>query len=127
MLSAPKSGAQCATKSAMRWPPERQTELERLVAEGLSATLISERLGITRNSIIGRCRRAGLRLKAEVTKPHRNTVKTHCVHGHAFDEKNTYWYSITGGTKRRACRTCRDARLKRWKINAALAKEKGEE
>jgi hypothetical protein len=47
--------------------------------------------------------------------------------GHAFDEKNTYWYPTADGTKRRACRTCRNARLERWKINAALAKEKGEE
>ena len=29
--------------------------------------------------------------------------KTHCVHGHPFDEENTYW--TTKGA--RMCRTCR--------------------
>lgn len=38
----------------------------------------------------------------------KNAAKTHCVHGHPFDEANTYaWRG------RRACRTCRDARNRR--------------
>lgn len=35
----------------------------------------------------------------------RNANKTHCVHGHPFDETNTYMHPSTGGRKCRACRS----------------------
>lgn len=31
---------------------------------------------------------------------------THCIHGHAFDEANTYWYMTARGGKGRFCRAC---------------------
>lgn len=33
----------------------------------------------------------------------RNAVATHCIHGHPFDEANTYWY--------KGCRQCRRCRI----------------
>lgn len=47
----------------MVWTDERQADLERLAAEGLSASLIGARLGATRNAIIGRCFRTGVKLR----------------------------------------------------------------
>jgi hypothetical protein len=35
-----------------------------------------------------------------------NAVKTHCKHGHPFDEQNTITYTYKGRTHR-GCRTCR--------------------
>ena len=34
-----------------------------------------------------------------------NAIKTHCAHGHPFDEKNTHYY-IRAGHERRGCRAC---------------------
>lgn len=34
-----------------------------------------------------------------------NARKTHCIHGHPFDDSNTYWRPAGG----RGCRTCRSA------------------
>jgi HNH endonuclease len=36
-----------------------------------------------------------------------NRLKTHCIHGHPFDEANTYLYDHG---QRRACKTCKDLR-----------------
>lgn len=40
---------------------------------------------------------------------HANRSKTHCKHGHAFDEKNTYRLTLPNGINRRYCRTCQAA------------------
>ena len=47
---------------------------------------------------------------------HPNQRKTHCPHGHAYDEKNTIYYRVkkTGRTARQ-CRTCKDETGRRWK------------
>lgn len=37
---------------------------------------------------------------------------THCPHGHAYDEVNTFWQVRYNGHKTAGCRTCRKARLK---------------
>ena len=37
------------------------------------------------------------------TNPMKN--KTHCKHGHPFDEENTYWYTDSRATKRQ-CKQC---------------------
>lgn len=37
---------------------------------------------------------------------------THCPHGHAYDEVNTYWQVRYNGTKTPICRTCQRARMK---------------
>lgn len=39
----------------------------------------------------------------------RNAQKTHCKHGHVFDEANTYVETRTDGSIRRQCRACRAA------------------
>ena len=38
----------------------------------------------------------------------RQARQTECIHGHAFDSTNTYWYSEG---RRRACRTCKGLTL----------------
>ncbi len=40
--------------------------------------------------------------------------QTHCVHGHAFDEANTYWRRDGS----RDCRACRRERKERWQDRA---------
>lgn len=44
-----------------------------------------------------------------------NHKKTHCKHGHPFDERNTYHGKQTNGGPRRACRECMRAYNKRRK------------
>lgn len=37
-----------------------------------------------------------------------NATKTHCTHGHPYDETNTYWYrNSRNGRQSRACKECR--------------------
>lgn len=52
---------------------------------------------------------AHLRLltRAENAADNGHAHKTHCVHGHLYDEANTYIAPATGG---RSCLTCRQAR-----------------
>lgn len=38
-----------------------------------------------------------------------NAAKTHCLNGHPFDEKNTYWNATRS---ERICRACRAARMR---------------
>ena len=40
---------------------------------------------------------------------HYNSAKTHCKHGHLFNEKNTYCYTTKRGGSGRGCRKCRAA------------------
>lgn len=49
-----------------RWPDERTAKLRELVAAGLTSRKIAKALGgISRNGVIGKCRRLGLSLKGE--------------------------------------------------------------
>lgn len=41
----------------------------------------------------------------------RYAERTHCGHGHPFDEANTYWAE---GGRRRRCRACKAAINRRW-------------
>ncbi len=43
-------------------------------------------------------------------KPVAKAEQTHCIHGHPFDEKNTYWYK----GRHRHCRACSAARMRRY-------------
>lgn len=45
------------------WPEERNELLRSLVEKGLSASEIGEKIGITRNAVIGQCNRKGIQLK----------------------------------------------------------------
>ena len=42
------------------WPAEREAELRRLKAQGLSASEIGRRLGVSRSAVLGRLFRLGL-------------------------------------------------------------------
>lgn len=53
------------------WTPERDEELRRLVATGLSYGLIGRTMGITKNAVIGRAHRLFLDPRAEVEEPPR--------------------------------------------------------
>lgn len=44
------------------WTTERTVELGELCASGLTSAVIAERLGVTRNEVIGKARRAGFKL-----------------------------------------------------------------
>jgi hypothetical protein len=35
-----------------------------------------------------------------------NAKKTHCIHGHEFNERNTYWKLGSDGLTHRECRAC---------------------
>ncbi len=47
-------------------------------------------------------------------KRHPNN-KTHCVHGHLFDEDNTYTYLTSNGGRHRSCKKCRKATRARYR------------
>ncbi len=56
----------------------------------------------------------------------KNAVKTHCLKGHEFTKKNTYWYTLRGKTSpHRACNICRVANVyayrRRLKEKATLS------
>lgn len=44
-------------------------------------------------------------------RTNQNHGKTHCTHGHAFDDANT----LIDKRGRRACRTCGTERMRRWR------------
>lgn len=58
----------------MSWNDERKERLIKLYGEGLSASIIADRLGgVTRNAVIGKCHRLGLTGRAAlVAKPKHN-------------------------------------------------------
>lgn len=45
---------------------------------------------------------------------HPCALKTHCVHGHEYTEKNTVWRQTRYGIQR-VCRVCKNASKARWK------------
>jgi hypothetical protein len=47
------------------WPPEKDERLRQLIDEKLTAGAIAARMGITRNAVLGRAMRLGLRLKSK--------------------------------------------------------------
>jgi len=57
-----------------------------------------------------------------------NRIKTHCPHGHPYDEANTRWYAqkVPGRALGRMCKTCERARCKirqrRYRVQAKLLK-----
>jgi GcrA cell cycle regulator len=50
----------------MDWTPEVVEKLKELWAQGLSITQIGQRLGITRNAVVGKAHRIGLSRRASV-------------------------------------------------------------
>lgn len=55
--------------SRQRWTTERTERLRSLVAQGASAAVIASEIGMTRNAVIGKCHRMGLKLKASSGRP----------------------------------------------------------
>lgn len=51
-----------------------------------------------------------------------NARRTHCTHGHAFDEENTYTYWHKGFQKR-GCKTCRHDWIRRDRAKKQAARE----
>lgn len=51
-----------------------------------------------------------------------NAVKTHCDHGHIFDEKNTYFYPDGPHAGERVCRMCGKLRMRKYR-NARKIRE----
>lgn len=60
--------------SAADWTPERIAELARLLDEKLTASEAAKALGVTRNAVIGKAKRLGLRLQSGQT--HQRTPKS---------------------------------------------------
>jgi hypothetical protein len=52
-----------------------------------------------------------------------NAFKTHCPHGHPYDEANTYW--TTNG--QRACKECRRAQRRRWHAKSYVKRPRVQE
>jgi GcrA cell cycle regulator len=50
------------------WPPERVDALKKLWADGLSASQIAQRLGLTRGQVCGKASRLGLQGRAEAAR-----------------------------------------------------------
>jgi hypothetical protein len=48
-----------------------------------------------------------------------NARKTHCEHGHPFDQRNTWERQLPGGKIGRQCRTCRYLAYRRWRDSHA--------
>jgi hypothetical protein len=46
-----------------------------------------------------------------------NAAKTHCQHGHPFDEQNTYVYSSGPRCGARKCRECERLRMQRYRAS----------
>lgn len=65
------------TGTGQLWTEERHARMMELVAEGLSSALIAKQLGVSRNAVIGRLFRAGVKRKPprEVV-PHGNLSLT---------------------------------------------------
>lgn len=57
--------------------------------------------------------------KIYTSRKNGNTDKTHCIRGHIFDEKNTYWYK-----GHRSCRKCINIRAKKYRQASATYSSK---
>ena len=64
------------------WTEERIAELKQGVFEGLSASVIATRIGVTRNAVIGKVHRLGLQLSR-----HQSTVERKMRHRAAIRQK----------------------------------------
>jgi DNA-directed RNA polymerase specialized sigma24 family protein len=54
--------------SAFEWTPEKLDELRRLSSEGFSARQAGEKLGVSRNAILGKCWRIGLHMNGKAVR-----------------------------------------------------------
>ncbi len=50
-------------RQSAQWPEEKTARLRTLAEQGLSGSQIAKKMGLTRNQVIGRCWRLGIRLK----------------------------------------------------------------
>lgn len=51
---------------------------------------------------------------------HHQSAKTHCPHGHEYNEENTRWYEYPGrnGLKQRVCIACTKIRAKKHRLKS---------
>jgi hypothetical protein len=76
------------------WRPDADRRLRRLVRTGLSASLIADRLGVTKNAVTGRAFRLGLLLLGKKRRPTKMAVTVpprRCATcGRVFTPKRSY-------------------------------------
>lgn len=61
-------------KSKFNWTPENIETLKQLAADGLSCSLIGEQLGLTKNAVVGKLHRLGIKYRE--VKVDKRTPKT---------------------------------------------------
>lgn len=61
----------------MIWEEEELAILRKMAAEGASASEIGDALGASRNAVIGKCRRCGIKLPMSQEKWSRGAKKSH--------------------------------------------------
>lgn len=111
----------------MRWADAEFEILKEMAANGFSGSLIGQAVGKTRMAVIGKCHREGIILRGEKCNPSPCDifrVATYCIHGHLFNEANTYHYTQKNGNPGRKCRKCQNDWHRR-KRDLALAQEIG--
>jgi hypothetical protein len=93
----------------------------------LPSRLLAKKYGVPRGSVTdikARRRWKHLQVTDLPGRPERRggwklPVKTHCRHGHPFDEANTYYYKCDG-TVARHCKTCSNERNRRRRAELKL-------
>lgn len=97
------------------WTDSQLKTLRKMASDGFSSGMIAPAVGKTRMAVVGKCDREGIQLHGRVCQPStadRNRVATHCIHGHPFNEENTYHWIMKNGRPARSCRKCQNSRYR---------------
>ncbi len=87
--------------------PEYQDELERLAASGFEAWEIAEKLSVSRNAVIGRAQRTGVKINQDAVRARGTADAYPC--GHPRTPENAYTWSA-----KTRCKACSNARSIAW-------------
>lgn len=79
----------------MKWPEEREMKLKACAATGMSASEIGKVLGVTRNAVIGKARRCGIKLNP----PNRDHLNKDELNGVIEDLLYSGWSMVKIGRK----------------------------